>query len=57
VFVAEPQDEAADGAGGSVVGRESAEAFELAEAALDDVAAPVDRAVAAAAPGADGELG
>jgi len=66
-ILVEPQDEADDGDGGSVVGGEfviaggdSAEAFELVEAAFDDVAAPVDLLVEAAAapsaPGADGEL-
>jgi hypothetical protein len=43
-----------------VAGGESAEAFEVAEAAFDDVAAPVDLLVEAASapttPGADGEL-
>jgi hypothetical protein len=63
----EPQDEAGDGHDGPIVsgeffiaGGESAEAFELVEAAFDDVAAPVDLLVeAAAAPSASragGEL-
>ncbi|NYD51630.1 hypothetical protein BJY14_007736 [Actinomadura luteofluorescens] len=63
----EPEDEAGDGDDGAVVGGEfvvaggqAAEAFELVEAAFDDVAAavavPVEAAAAVSAAGAGGEL-
>ena len=66
-ILVEPQDEAGDGHHAPVMsseffvaGGESAEAFELVEAAFDDIAAPVDllaeAASAPATPGADGEL-